>query len=246
MTTGPAKASKKIFPGFPAGRLKTVPLPALFFSEVLPLVDDLAELKVLLHIFWRLSGSGHPLKAVSWDELEGDPVLSRSLAVSAQDVGALLRQAVDKASERGTLLRLRVRVSDDATKEWFFLNTETGRELLNRVRCGEVDLGGDLLPEATEAVQERANIFVLYEQNIGLLQPLIAEELQEAELLYPMDWIEDAFRIAVEKNVRNWRYIRAILERWRAEGRHDEEAGRRYWEDGRSYLKGKYSDIIKH
>ena len=246
MTPGSAKATKKIFPGFPAGRLKTVPLPALFFSEVLPLVDDLAELKVLLHIFWRLSGAGHPLKAVSWDELQGDPVLLRGLDLSAQDAGVLLRQAVEKASERGTLLRLKVRMRDDETKEWFFLNTETGRNLLNRVRRGEVDLGGDPLRDEADMIEERTNIFVLYEQNIGLLQPLIAEELQEAELLYPMDWIEDAFRIAVENNVRNWRYIRAILERWRAEGKHDEEAGRHYWEDGRSYLKGKYSDIIKH
>ncbi len=246
MTPGSAKATKKIFPGFPAGRLKTVPLPALFFSEVLPLVDDLAELKVLLHVFWRLSGAGHPLKAVSWDELQSDPVLLRGLDLSAQDAGVLLRQAVEKASERGTLLRLKVRMRDDETKEWFFLNTETGRNLLNRVRRGEVDLGGDPLRDEADMIEERANIFVLYEQNIGLLQPLIAEELQEAELLYPMDWIEDAFRIAVENNVRNWRYIRAILERWRAEGKHDEEAGRHYWEDGRSYLKGKYSDIIKH
>jgi len=246
VTPGSAKATKKIFPGFPAGRLKTVPLPALFFSEVLPLVDDLAELKVLLHVFWRLSGAGHPLKAVSWDELQSDPVLLRGLDLSAQDAGVLLRQAVEKASERGTLLRLKVRMRDDETKEWFFLNTETGRNLLNRVRRGEVDLGGDPLRDEADMIEERANIFVLYEQNIGLLQPLIAEELQEAELLYPMDWIEDAFRIAVENNVRNWRYIRAILERWRAEGKHDEEAGRHYWEDGRSYLKGKYSDIIKH
>lgn len=246
MTPGSAKTSKKVFPGFPAGRLKTVPLPALFFSEVLPLVDDLAELKVLLHIFWRLSQAGHPLKAVSWDELSGDPALLGGLAPSGQDADRLLRQAVDKATERGTLLRLKVKVNDEVTKDWFFLNTETGRDLLNRVRRGEVDLGGDPLREETDFTADRANIFVLYEQNIGLLQPLIAEELQEAELLYPMDWIEDAFRIAVENNVRNWRYIRAILERWRAEGRHDEEAGRHYWEDGRSYLKGKYSDIIKH
>ncbi|MGI6380667.1 MAG: DnaD domain protein [Anaerolineae bacterium] len=43
-----------------------------------------------------------------------------------------------------------------------------------------------------------------------LLQPLIAEQLQQAEADYPPEWIEDAFRIAVESNVRNWRYIAAI------------------------------------
>ncbi|MBC7239383.1 MAG: DnaD domain protein, partial [Chloroflexi bacterium] len=68
-------------------------------------------------------------------------------------------------------------------------------------------------------VAPRPNIFELYEQNIGLLQPLLAQELEEAARDYPPEWIEDAFRIAVERNVRHWRYIRAILERWATEGR---------------------------
>ena len=235
-----------IFPGFPAGRLKTVPMPTLFFSEVLPLIDDLAELKLFLHIFWLMSQTRRELKAVSWDELREDATLLKSLSAQAPDVRSLLRQALDKAVERGTLLKVKVRAGSDEAREWFTLNTESGRDLLNRVRRGEADLGGEPVLEESGAFEERSNIFVLYEQNIGLLQPLIVEELQEAELLYPMDWIEDAFKIAVENNVRNWRYIRAILERWRTEGKRDEESGRDYWEDGRSYLKGKYSDIIKH
>ena len=58
---------------------------------------------------------------------------------------------------------------------------------------------------------ERPNIFRLYEENIGPLTPLIAEMLRDAEKTYPADWIEEAFKIAVENNVRRWRYIEAIL-----------------------------------
>ena len=246
MTSKTEKGGKQIFSGFPAGGLKTVPLPALFFSELLPLIDDLAELKVLLHIFWLLSPHKRSRKALSWDELSNDATLRRSLALLGEDTCALLRQALERAVARGTLLRLRVKQDDDTVEEWFFPNTEGGRDLLNRVRRGEADLGGAPLCEEPDMATERSNIFVLYEQNIGLLQPLIVEELQEAELLYPMDWIEDAFKIAVESNVRNWRYIRAILERWKTEGRQDEESRRHYGEDGQSYLRGKYSDIIRH
>ena len=32
-----------------------------------------------------------------------------------------------------------------------------------------------------------------------------ADELREAENLYPASWIEDAFREAVEQNKRSWR-----------------------------------------
>jgi DnaD/phage-associated family protein len=66
---------------------------------------------------------------------------------------------------------------------------------------------------------ERPNIFVLYEQNIGLLSPMLADQLKDAADHYPQSWIEDAFREAVQQNKRNWNYIRAILRRWETEGR---------------------------
>src|SRR5437763_11950136 len=66
---------------------------------------------------------------------------------------------------------------------------------------------------------ERPNIFVLYEQNIGLLSPLIADQLRDAAEQYPPEWIEAAFREAVQHNKRKWNYISAILRRWETEGR---------------------------
>ncbi len=72
---------------------------------------------------------------------------------------------------------------------------------------------------------ERPNIYTLYEQNIGLLLPLVAEELREAEEQYPWEWVEAAFREAVQQNKRKWSYIRAILKRWEIEGKGGEPYG---------------------
>ncbi|HLY31416.1 MAG TPA: DnaD domain protein [Ktedonobacterales bacterium] len=72
---------------------------------------------------------------------------------------------------------------------------------------------------------ERPNIYALYEQNIGLLLPLVAEELREAEEQYPWEWVEAAFREAVQQNKRKWSYIRAILKRWEVEGKGGEPYG---------------------
>ena len=78
------------------------------------------------------------------------------------------------------------------------------------------------------------------------LTPLIADELRQAEKEYPAEWIEDAFREAVSLNKRSWKYIRAILERWRVDGRGD-EAGRRSDEAERlRYIEGEYGDYIEH
>ena len=92
----------------------------------------------------------------------------------------------------------------------------------------------------------RPNIFVLYEQNIGLLQPLIADELRQAERDYPTGWIEEAFRVAAEANVRRWSYVRAILERWSTEGRSDGTSQRDSDTDRRRYVEGKYADYIEY
>ena len=98
------------------------------------------------------------------------------------------------------------------------INSANGREVLEKLRGGELDLLADL-GEDVQLQSERPPIFVLYEQNIGLLTPMIAEELRDAEKTYPADWIADAFREAVELNKRSWRYVLRILERWRHEGR---------------------------
>jgi DnaD/phage-associated family protein len=93
--------------------------------------------------------------------------------------------------------------------------------------------------------QEQPNIFRLYEENIGPLTPMIAEALREAESTYPAQWVEEAFRIAVENNVRRWRYVEAILRSWQEEGRNDQD--RRYSErDRRRYVEGQFSDFIEH
>lgn len=59
-----------------------------------------------------------------------------------------------------------------------------------------------------------------------MLSPIIAEELKEAEKIYPASWIDDAFKEAVHLNKRNWRYISRILERWATEGRSNGKPGR--------------------
>ena len=133
---------------------------------------------------------------------------------------------MDKAVARGTLLRLSI-ANDQEQVDYLFANTPQGRKAVEQVKRGELML--EITGHVREAyvAPERASILELYEQNIGLLQPLLVEELLEAEQTYPAAWIEDAFRLAVENNARRWRYIRAILERWAREGKDDGEKPRR-------------------
>src|SRR3970282_742308 len=115
------------------------------------------------------------------------------------------------------------------------------REAVSKIERGELALKGVEGP----AEVERPNIFTLYEQNIGLLQPLIAEELREAERLYPGEWIGGAFTIAGRRNVRRCRYIQRILERWAQEGKQDRATEPGTQEARYRYIRGKYAEYIK-
>jgi len=229
------------FPGFPAGRTRFTPLPDMFFSHLLPAIDDLAELKVTLHLFWKLNRKkGYP-RCVAVEELLHDGTLLRGLRAPGRDPKDVLHEALERAVARGTLLCLTAQ--GEEREVWCFLNTQHGREAVEKVKLGEISLPGMEELKEPHVVTERPSVFVLYEQNIGLLQPMIAEELREAQEIYPFDWIEEAFRIAVVNNVRKWRYIEAILERWASDGR-DENKDRA--EEARSwYTKDEFEKYIK-
>ncbi len=96
------------FPGFPAGKLPTTPLPNLFFSELLPLIDNLAELKVVLHLFWLIGKKRGALRYARLDEMLRDRRLLDGLATSKLSGEEVLRDALERAVARGALLRTEV------------------------------------------------------------------------------------------------------------------------------------------
>jgi DnaD/phage-associated family protein len=111
-------------------------------------------------------------------------------------------------------------------------------------RAVEVLAGADLglaEPPPAAAPDQPPNVFALYEENVGGITPLIADDLKDAEERYPPQWIEAAFREAVSLNKRSWRYIHSILKRWEAEGPDYGEAGRDPEADWleRRYARGK-------
>jgi DNA replication protein len=241
------KTKMEGFTGFPAGRLPTTPVPNSFFAELLPLIDNLAELKVTLHLLWVVGRKRGRLRYARLSELQADKRLLSGLDRKQPAAHLLLKDALERAVARGTLLHATVH-RGDAVEEWYMINGPHGREVIEKLHAGELDLLADLA-EDVQLQMDRPNIFTMYEQNIGLLTPMIAEELRDAERQYPPEWIKDAFHEAVTNNKRNWRYVLRILERWRAEGRGpagpdavlEDSAARK-----RRYIPEGYEDLVKH
>ena len=233
------------FEGFPEGKLHLTPIPEPFFSQLLPRIDDLAELKLAIYVFWRLDHMEGAFRYLRRSDFSQD---ENFIAGLGEDPEQALDEALMKAVRDGILLQVRI-ASENRHESLYFLNSAKGRAAVQAIEDGTwqpMESGAipDNLPQATP------NIFQLYEENIGPLTPMIAEALRDAENTYPQLWIEDAIRIAVEKNKRNWRYAEAILKRWQREGynaRKEKPEDRRDSEEARRrYVEGKFSEFIEH
>lgn len=221
----------KTFAGFPAGPTRFTPIPDQFFAALLPEIDDLAELQLTLYLFWSLNRQQGSPRYLTLRELEAEGLLLTALGAAQPGADAAtllstLHQALERALERGTLLRLSVSSAGDESADpqvehYIFVNTPQGRKAVAEVKAGTLVLERPGVVHEPHISQPRPSIYELYERNIGVLPPLLSEELKEAEQTYPPDWIEDAFRIAVAQNARRWRYIHSILERWTREGKDD-------------------------
>jgi len=69
-----------------------------------------------------------------------------------------------------------------------------------------------------EEGENSGNIFKVYEQEIGIITPMIADELRQLEQEHPQVWIEQAIQEASKNGKRSLGYFKAILNRWKVEG----------------------------
>jgi DNA replication protein len=212
----------KKFTGFSSDETFTK-IPDSFFRDILPNVTDADELKVTLHALWRIGnmeGRVHVLQTENFTSVVSEP-----------------EPALKKSVARGILIRVA-----RGPETFYFLNSPRGRVAAEAFAKGQIDVSSAV----SAAPVERPNIFKLYEENIGPLTPLIADMLKHAENDYPNVWFEEAFEIAVARNVRNWKYIEAILKRWKDKGKDERKDKQDAGKDFKRYTEGEFAEFFKH
>ena len=240
---GAGEPSAPVFQGYAAGALATV-IPNQFFADLLPHIESRAELLVTMYLFYALGRRRGVPRTISALELAAELPLRRALVYLPGNVEDNLREGLRLATQRGTVLRaLARRTNGREPLEVYMVNSEAARAAM---RSGALP-GLEVAPEPEPLPQQSApTIFELYEENIGTVAPLIADDLREVEATYPYVWIESAFKEAVLQNKRNWRYVLRILERWRAEGRTNATPGRDLQPNNRGRdLEGRYRNVVR-
>lgn len=204
------------FKGFPA-QSRLVRIPEIFFQEVLPKIEDINELRVTLYTLWYLERLDQPVKFLSINDYLRDKAFMQSLGNEGKQC---LLSGLGKAIARGTLL-CSVEKLTEIGDALILANTQRGRSVLNTLRSGKYTVD-QLTSQTVQMDVLRPNIFELYEQNIGAITPMMAEILKDAETRYPAGWIEEAMELAVQNNSRRWKYVEAVLRKWKENGRDGE------------------------
>jgi DnaD/phage-associated family protein len=220
-----AAESEVPFKGFTDSETFTQ-LPDSFFHHLLDEIEDAAEFKVTLYLIWRVEHMEGPFRALGEKDF-------KDIGLSADGV----RLGLEKAVQRGSMIR-----SQHEADVLYFLNSPRGRAAAEAFAKGQWRESAKI---SSAPPMERPNVFRLYEENIGPLTPLIADMLKEAETTYYPEWIEEALTIAVKNNKRNWKYVEAILKRWKQEGRNGQKDKQGADKGSQRYTDSEFSEYIE-
>ncbi len=198
-------------PGFSTD-IHSISIPRDFVSACAGLKPE--ALLLLLHFFATAHSVG--------DKLLSLPKRSLLESFSRWHGGKqeVLESSLKVLLEQGFLLSW-----EEAGASHLLPGTPAGRFFLQELTLEEKNLADGTMTGKPGLEEKRPNIYQLYETHIGIITPMMAEQLKQDEKEFPAAWIEDALREAVHRNVRNWQYVRAILNAWKDRGRDQKHEG---------------------
>lgn len=205
------------FEGFASGAPVT-PLPQALLRDLAPAMSDAAELIVTLYAIEAVARQRRYPRRVWLTDLRESRTLIETLAgvCGDREVDEAFAAGLSAARERGSLVQARTMV-DGRWLEWIALNDAAGRRALaspGSIPTAELSEGRVAAASGAPAVWESA---------FGTpIPPILVDEVRAAESRFGSEWLRDAFAEAAANNVRSWRYVQAILDRWDTTGRDGE------------------------
>ena len=169
-------------------RLTYTPIPNTFLGSFLSNIENLTELKCALRIFWPLNRAKGSIRTTPIEDLSRDPVILAALN-TREDSGRLAKDSTPVESDDGLAQVIKGLVNngvfvvlaksdDDNNTQVIALNTPQNLAKVNALGLCEVPIDRLERLRHHHSRAERDTIFHLYEANIGLLTPIIAEELK--------------------------------------------------------------------
>ena len=196
--------------GFPLpDDFATTRIPNTVLGRVLSTIEDADEIKLILRAIWLLEHQrGYP-RYITSDDLRRDRVLSVVIP-NQPEFDRILKSAI----ERGVFVE--ATINDNIC---LMFNTESARRASIEVSPTTDNLnknGNGWEAPATSTAP--ADAFRAYEENIGILSPMIRQSILAALEDFTDEDITRAIRIAVENESRSWSFVAGVLRRWARDG----------------------------
>lgn len=184
-------------------------VPNLVLGRVLADVEDPKTFKLILRAIWLLEHQrGYP-RYISTEDLRRDRVVSQVFGDDSEFVETLA-----SAIAYGVLWEVSVNGA-----QCLMLNTESARrasfDAFTPPETSADDADG--WDSATTSTLP-PDAFRAYEENIGVLSPMIRENILSALEDFTDEDITHAVRIAVENESRSWSFVAGVLRRWLRDG----------------------------
>ncbi len=112
------------FQGFEERKKRFGALPDQFFSDLLPVIDDINELKVTIYLLWAAYKLGDFGSAFTIKDLLLDDIFCEGLQGEKKSKQELVEQALQLAAVRGSLIQVEGSRADETV---YFINSPRGR-----------------------------------------------------------------------------------------------------------------------
>ena len=183
-------------------------VPNAVLSAVLNEVEESETVKLILRAVWLLERQRGFPASITVNELRHDRVLIRVFKSQEK-----FNVALDQSLNLGVLIKFELNNTDA-----LMLNTVSATRQVENVK--------DTQPENIEKDGWDASVgsdmpddaFRAYEENIGILSPMIRENITAALQDFSDQDIIEAIKIAVENENRSWSYVAGVLRKWARDG----------------------------
>lgn len=182
-------------------------VPNAVLSTVLNEVEEPETVKLILRAVWLLERQRGFPASITVNELQHDRVLIRVFK-SKERFDAALNQSLNM----GVLIKFELNNTDA-----LMLNTVSATRQVEHVKDTQSEnIDDDGWDSVGSEMPEDA--FRAYEENIGVLSPMIRENITAALQDFSDEDMIEAIKIAVDNESRSWSYIAGVLRKWARDG----------------------------
>ena len=183
-------------------------VPNAVLSAVLNEVEESETVKLILRAVWLLERQRGFPASITVNELRHDRVL-----VCVFKSQERFDAALDQSLNLGVLIKFELNNADA-----LMLNTVSATRQVEHAKDTQPESIEDDGWDASVGAEMPDDAFRAYEENIGILSPMIRENITAALQDFSDQDIIEAIKIAVENENRSWSYVAGVLRKWARDG----------------------------